>query len=80
VVISCKGVASGCSQASILASRREQNHGVLLNQLRQQAALPLSELQRRQAGTRLDRSVLPPLALGLTWSRVREAVGGASPQ
>jgi hypothetical protein len=66
LVISCKGMAAGCSQASILASRCEQNHGVLRYQLRQQAVLPLWALQRRQAGTRLERSVLPPLALGLT--------------
>jgi hypothetical protein len=59
-------MAGGRSHASILASRCEQNHGVPLYQLRQQAVLPLSALQRRQAGTRLERSVLPPLALGLT--------------
>jgi hypothetical protein len=66
VVISCRGILAGCSQASILSSRRGQNHGVARYQLRQQGVLPLAVLQRRQAGTRLERSVLPPLERGLT--------------
>jgi len=65
-VISCSGIADGCNQASILSSRCGQNHGVARYQLRQQAVLPLAALQRRQAGTRLERNVLPPLDLGLT--------------
>ena len=80
MVISCKVKPDGCSQASIVASRCGQNHGVARYQLRQQALLPLSALQRRQAGTRLERSVLPPLALGLTWSRVSAAPVACSPQ
>jgi len=62
----CNAAIDGCSQASILASRPAQNHSVPRNQLRQQPVLPLSALQRRQAGTRLERKVLPPLDLGLT--------------
>lgn len=62
----CNAAIDGCSQASILASRPEQNHSVSRNQLRQQPVLPLSVLQRRQAGTRFERNVLPPRDLGLT--------------
>jgi hypothetical protein len=50
----------------MVASRLGQNQGEERNQLRQQVELPLSALQRRQAGTRLERSVLPPLERGLT--------------
>jgi hypothetical protein len=80
MVISCRGIIAGCNQASILSWRCGQNHGVARYQLRQQGVLPLSVLQRRQAGTRLERSELPPLERALTWSRVSEAVGGSSPQ
>jgi hypothetical protein len=61
----------GCSHASIVASRCGLNHGRERNQVRQQVVLPFSVLQRVHAGTRFERNVLPPLDLGLTWSRVR---------